>query len=87
MRVAASDNEAGGGVACVDLADGVTGLGIGSGGDGTGVNDDDVRGGGIRGGQAPTIAQLALDRGAVGLGGAAAELFDVKGRSSALKTC
>ena len=54
-------------------------LGIGGGGNGAGVNDDYVGRGGIGGGQASAITQLALDRGAVGLGGAAAELFDVKG--------
>ena len=80
LRVAARDDDAGSGVAGVDFADGIASLRIGCGGHGTSVYDDDVCGAGIRRGQASTITQLAFDRGAVGLRGAAAELFDVKGR-------
>ena len=63
----------------MDFADGVAGLGIGGGGDGAGVHDDD--GGGVesRGEGAAAVEELALEGGAVGLRGAAAELLDEEG--------
>ena len=78
LGVAAGDDDAGGGVCGVNFADSVASLGIGGGSDGAGVQDDDV--GvlpGCRG--AATIEELAFDRSAIGLSGAAAKLFDVEG--------
>src|SRR5258707_798082 len=66
----------GGRVGGVKLADGVASLGVGGGGDRTGVNDDDVGGGGGGSGSAAAVQQLALEGGTIGLRGAAAELFD-----------
>jgi hypothetical protein len=54
-------------------------LGVGSRSDGTGVEDDDIGGFGGIGQGAATFEQLALDGGAIGLVGAAAQLFDVEG--------
>ncbi len=58
------------------LANGVASLSVGGGRDGAGVDDDDVGGGRRGGGGAATVEQLAFDGGAIGLGGAATELFD-----------
>jgi len=63
----------------VEFANGIAGLRIGSGGDGAGVEDDDVGRSRVRGERKAAIAKLAFDGRAVGLCGAAAELFDVKG--------
>ena len=48
LSVAAGDDDASGGVFRVNLADGIAGLGIGGGSDGTGVHDNDVARGGVR---------------------------------------
>src|SRR5882724_7814540 len=80
LGVAACDENFGGGILCVDFADGVAGLCVCGGGDGAGVDDDEF--GVLRrrcSGAAP-VEELALDGGAVGLCGAAAELFDVERR-------
>jgi len=79
LGIAASDNDGGGGFGGVNFADGLAGLGVGGCGDRTGVENDHIgiKGGG--GGATPTVEELALDGGTVGLGGAAAELFDVEG--------
>src|SRR5712672_3278024 len=76
LGVAAGDNETDGGVGGMKLSNGVARLGIGGSRDGAGVEDDDVSGGGRGGGGAATVKQLALEGGAIGLSGAAAELFD-----------
>jgi len=80
LGVAPSDNEADGGVGGVKLANGVAGLRVGGGGYRAGVEDDDVGGTERRGGGVTGVEQLALDGGAIGLRGAAAELFDKEGR-------
>ncbi len=80
LGVAACDNEADGGVGGVELSNGFAGLSIGGGSDGAGVEDDDIGGCGRGGGGAAAIQQLALEGGAIGLGGAAAELFDKESR-------
>ena len=79
LGVTAGDDDAGGGVVSMKFSDGGAGLGVGSRSDGTGVEDDDIGGFGGIGQGAATFEQLALDGGAVGLGGAAAQLFDVEG--------
>ena len=79
LSVAASDDDAGGRIGSVELANGIAGLGVGCSGDGAGVDDDDVGVGGFGRRSESAIYQLALEGGAVGLGGAAAELFDVEG--------
>src|ERR1700736_1506671 len=80
LSVAAGDDYLSGGVLCVDLANGVAGLRVGSGRHGTGIHDDYVGGCSIaRRGQS-AIEQLTFDGGGVGLCSAAAELFDVEGR-------
>jgi len=78
LGVAAGDDDFPRRVGSVGFADGVAGLGVGGGGDGAGVEDDDV---GVRCRRCrgtATIEELAFDGGAVSLGGAAAELLDVK---------
>jgi len=79
LGVAASNDDAGGGIVSMKFADGVAGLGVGSRSDSTSVEDDDIGGfGGTRQGAA-AFEELAFDGSAVGLSGAAAELFDVQG--------
>jgi hypothetical protein len=78
LGVAAGDDDLGGGILGVDFADGVAGLGIGGGGDGAGVHNYDAGCARICGGGAAAVEELTLEGGAVGLGGAAAELLDVK---------
>jgi hypothetical protein len=68
----------------VELADSVASLGIRRSGDRAGVYHHDVRIRGFIRGDEPTLAQLALDSGAIGLRGPAAELLDVKGWHTAI---
>jgi len=79
LRVAASDDDFGGGILGVDFADSVASLGVGGGSDGTGVKDYDFGGGRVSRRGKSEIAELAFEGGAVGLGGAATELVDVEG--------
>ncbi len=79
LGVATGDNDASGRIHRVNLADGVASLSVGGGGDGAGIENDDVGRRAIGRDGAALVAQLALDGGAIGLCGAAAELFDVKG--------
>src|SRR5690242_165110 len=79
LGVTAGDDEARGGIAGMDFADGVAGLGVGGGGDGAGVEDDEVGVVGRGGGVAATGEELAFDGGAVRLRGAAAELLNEEG--------
>src|SRR5258708_38335269 len=76
LGITAGDDNANGGVGGVKLANGVASLSVGGGGDGAGVDHDDVGGGRRGGGGAATVEQLAFDGGAIGFGGAASELFD-----------
>jgi hypothetical protein len=62
----------------VQLADGVASLGVGCGGYGASVQDYYVGGAWRICESAAAIEELAFDGGAVSLGGAAAELFDVE---------
>jgi hypothetical protein len=78
LRVAAGDDDLRGGIYCVELADGIASLGVGGGGYGASVQDYHVGGAWRVCESAATIEELAFDGGAVGLGGAAAELFDVE---------
>ena len=80
LGVAAGYDEADSGVGSVKLANGVASLRVCRSGDGAGVENDDVSSGGCGGGGAAAVEQLALDGGAIGLRGAAAELFDEEGR-------
>jgi len=78
LSVTSGDENFGGGVLRVDFANGVAGLRVSSGSDGAGIDDDEfgcVWGGS---GAAATVKQLPLDGGAIGLCGAASELFDVE---------
>ena len=79
LSIATGGDDAGAGVGGVNLADSVAGLGVGRRSDGAGVDDDEVSG--VRGGgeRESEVEKLALDGGAVGVGSATAELFDVKG--------
>lgn len=80
LSVTAGDENLCGRILRVDLANGVAGLGVGRRGNGASVDDDEFGVGGGRRGRASTVAELALDGGAVSLSGAAAELFNVEGR-------
>ena len=79
LRVTTGNDDARGRIRRVNLADGIAGLRVGGGRDGTGVKNDDVGRRAIGRDGAAVVAQLALDGGAIGLCGAAAELFDVEG--------
>jgi hypothetical protein len=59
-------------------ADGGAGIMIGGSGDGAGIQDDNSGGGWIGGALKAALLELTLDGSAVGLGGAATEIFDVK---------
>ena len=78
LGVASGDDDLGVGILAVDAADGGTGIVIGGGGDGAGIEYNEFgftrSGGGIE----SLLLELALDRGAVGLGGAASEILDVE---------
>src|SRR5437879_4327913 len=71
--------ETDGGVGSVKLANGIASLGVSRGRNGASVDDDDVSGSGRGCGRATAVEQLALDGGAIGLRGAATELFDEEG--------
>jgi len=79
LGVAAGDDDAGSGVVSMKFANSVAGLGVGRRSDCAGIKDDDVGGFGATGQRAATFQKLSLDGCAVGLGGTAAELFDVEG--------
>src|SRR5882724_2820997 len=66
------------GIAGVDLADGVAGLGVGGCGDRAGVYDYHVGGVRVAAGSTAAVEELALNGGSIGLSCAAAELFDVE---------
>ena len=85
LGVAAGDNETDGGVGSVKLANGIASLGVSRGRNGASVDDDDVSGSGRGCGRATAVEQLALDGGAIGLRGAATELFDEEGRHLRVK--
>jgi len=78
LGVAAGDDDLSLRILGVYFADGVAGLGVGGGGDCTGVDNDDFGRGTVAGGRIAAVAELTLESGAVGLGGAAAELLDVE---------
>ncbi len=80
LGIAAGGDNANGGIGGVKLSNGVAGLGVSGGRNGAGVDDDDVGGGGRGSRRAATIKQLALEGGAIGLRGAATELFDEESR-------
>ena len=79
LGVAAGDDDFGGGILGVNFADSVAGLGVSGGSYGAGIEDYHVGGVCRIGEGAATIEELTFDGGTVGLGGAAAELFDVEG--------
>src|SRR5256885_15119382 len=72
LGVTAGDENFGGGVLRVNFANGIAGLGVGGGGDGAGVDDDELGGLGGSRGWAAAGQELALDGGAGGVRGAAA---------------
>lgn len=78
LGVTAGDEDPGFGILGVDFADGVASLGVSGRSDGTCIDDHEFRIIRRGGWSAATIAELALDGGTVGMGGAAAKLFDVK---------
>ena len=79
LSIAARDKNASGGIGSVDFADGVASLSVSGGGDGAGVQNDDVGCGRIGSENAALFAELPLNGRAVGLSGAASELLDKKG--------
>jgi hypothetical protein len=80
LGVTAGDNEASAGILRVDFTDSVAGLSIGGRGDGASVYDNEVSGGCFGRGNIAAREQLAFEGGAVGVGGAATELLNVKSR-------
>ena len=79
LGIATGYQNARGGIGGVNLADRVAGLGIGGGGYGTSVENDDVGSRTIPRKNRTLFAKLAFDGRAVSLRGAAAELFDKEG--------
>jgi len=80
LCVTTGDDEASGRIACMNLANGIARLRIGGGRYRAGVYDHDVGVHRCGGGDAAAFAELALEGGAIGLRGPAAELFDEEGR-------
>ena len=78
LGVASRDDDLGVGILAVDAADGGAGIVIGGGGDGAGVEHDEFGAGDGGSAVESLLLELALDRGAVGLGGAASEILDVE---------
>src|ERR1700752_2060173 len=78
LGVASGDDDLGVGILAVDAADGGAGIVIGGGGDGAGIEHDEFGAGGGGRARESLLLKLALDRGAVGLGGAASEILDVE---------
>ena len=78
LGITSGDDDFGVWILPLDAADGGAGILIGGGGDGAGVQQNQV---GLRGGSVSEAAsfELALEGGAIGLGGAAAKVFDVVG--------
>ena len=76
LGVATGDQDAGGGVFPVDSSNCGTGIAVGFGGYRAGVQDDDVGCGAFRGGGEAAGSEERVEGGAVGLGGAAAEVLD-----------
>ena len=81
LRIAAGHDDLGLGIIAVNAADGSTGILIGGGCDGAGIQDDKFSFHSSRGTGKATLLELMLNGSAVGLGGAAAEIFNVKGRN------
>jgi hypothetical protein len=83
LGIASGDNNSCQRVLALDAADGGAGVPIGGIGDGAGVQNDEV---GLGGGGAGEGAgfELTIEGGAVGLGGAASEVFDVVGEHGAM---
>ena len=79
LGVTAGDEDFGGGILRVNLANCIAGLCVSGGRDGAGVDDDELGVLGRSRGSTAAVKELAFDGGAVGLGSAAAKLFDVKG--------
>src|SRR6266852_3967845 len=78
LGVAAGNYYLAGGIFATDTADGGTGVLFGGSCDGAGVQHHELSGSGAAGSIQPPVAELLFDGGAVCLGGAAAEIFDVK---------
>ena len=77
LRVASGDDDAGVGVLALHAADGGAGVLIGRSGDGAGVEDDDGGVCGFVGARESLLFELTFEGRAIGLRGAAAEVFDV----------
>lgn len=79
LRVASGGDDARVGILAMDAANGFAGFGVGGGGDGTGVKDDDVSGGIGFSGSAALRAEAVANRVSISLRGAAAEVLDEEG--------
>lgn len=79
LGVAAGDDDFCSGILSVEFADGVAGLGVGGGRDGTSIEHDDFGGMGVWAGRVAEVNELAFEGGAVGLRGPAPELLNVEG--------
>jgi len=78
LGVASGDENFGVGIVALEAADGGAGVLVGGVSDGAGVEDDEVGVVFLGAGEAAGF-ELALERCAIGLGGAASEVFDVEG--------
>ena len=78
LGVASGDDDLGAGILAMDAADGGAGIVIGGGGDGAGIEHDEFSAVGSSGAFESLLLELALEGGAVGLGGAASEVLDVE---------
>jgi hypothetical protein len=78
LGITAGYQNPGGWVFAMHAADGLPNVVIGGGGNGTGVEDDEIGGGTVVRGTETMGCEVSMDSGAIGLGGPAAEVLDVK---------
>ena len=78
LRVTTRDENAGGRVLAMYAADRAPRVFIGGGGDGAGVQHNQIGGGSVGGSQVSASRKLRFERGAIGLRGPASEILDEK---------
>lgn len=78
LGVASGDDDLAVGILTVDAADGSSGIVVGGSSDRASIQDDDFGAGGASVTLEAALLELALDGGAIGLGGAASEILDIE---------
>ena len=84
LRITSGDHDPAFGILAMNAANGSAGIAVGGGGHGARVQDDDFRLRDFFGTLKPAVAELVFQRGAICLGGPAAEILYVKRRHLSL---